>query len=97
MAANKGKQAEIALRIASAKLIEPKVPEANVSMVILHAFAQKFRAVLRFEQVRCTVGIRSVMFTLTLLVMLQPRGGVVNATSVRPPVEFHLQHTQIEA
>ena len=72
------------------------MPEADVAMVVLHAFAQQLGAILRLQQIRRAVRIGRVVLALPPLVVFEPRLRVVNPPAVGPAVEFHLQHAQVE-
>ena len=65
-------------------------------MIVLNALAQQLGTILRLQQVRRAVGIGRVVLALPPLVILEPGLGVVNPSPIRPAVDLHLQHAQIQ-
>jgi len=66
------------------------MPEANISMVVLHALAQQLSTIFRLQLVRLTIWVGCIVVALPTLVVGEPGFFVVDAASVRPTVELHL-------
>ncbi len=89
--ADEGKQPEVALRVAGAKLIQAQMPEAQIAVIVLDTLAQQFLAILRLQHIGCSVGMGAIVFLLATRVELEPRIGIVDAAAIGPAVELHLQ------
>ena len=91
---NESKKIEIALRVAHHAFEIIDLKQAQVAMIILDAFLLELRALLRCKLV-------SLAFLLDasgpLLMIFQKRFAIVRTPAIRSPVQFHLQHAEIDS
>ncbi len=72
------------------------MPKTDVAMVVLHAFALQFAAILRLKAIGSAVGVGGVVIFLSTLVVFEPGTRIMDLAAVGPAIELHLEDAQVE-